>query len=120
MATDYGSLLALDSFASEESLRVAAYARALEFIRAGTSGMAPGPIAEGFFEFVGSEKWRLDVLDVALKHANRRDTLEILLEKADKIAAFVKNPPEPEPVAAKAPAKVSKKIASKKIGGQKK
>lgn len=123
MTTDRGSLVSLDSSASKQSIRVAIYARALAFLRAGTSGETPGPIAESFFEFVGSEKWRLDALDVALKHANRRDTLERLLEQAEKIAEFVKNPPEPEPepVAEKTvePATV-KKPTSKKPRSQKK
>jgi hypothetical protein len=92
--SDRGSLLALDSFASEESLRVAAYARALVYRRNTTKPLDAEVIAERFVSFIGGQRWRLDALDTAIENAGRRANLDKLISSADKIVAWV-CPPEP-------------------------
>jgi len=86
---DYGSLLALDSFASEESIRVAAYGRALDFSTVVAEPQPPDFIAAKFVEFIGGERWRLDALDVAIRRTNRPTNLDRLLMLADEIVAWV-------------------------------
>ena len=100
MASDYGSLLALDSFASEASLRVAAYGRALEVCKKMRRPPPAESIASSLVDFVKGERWRLDALDVALKHAGMGSTVETLIEKANEIAAWAK----PDVVVESAPA----------------
>jgi len=94
MSSDYGSLLALDSFASEESLRVAAYGRALTYLQHATAKASPEAVASRFVAFVGVERWRLDALDLAILRADRRMSVDRLMESAEKIVRWV----QPEPV----------------------
>jgi hypothetical protein len=116
MTTDYTSLLSLDSFADEESVRVAVYDRAMK-VEGGTHEVIERN-ADLFLAFVKDARWRLDVLDVALRRSSARCSAAFVLEKAEAIAAWVETQTEPEvaPVAAPAP----KKKSSKKTGGKKK
>ena len=70
-----GSLLGLDRYATEESIRVAVYGRALEFSKIMKRTPPVEEIAEAFIAFVGGEGWRLDVLDVALGNADRHHSI---------------------------------------------
>ena len=96
MTTGYGSLLALDSFASDESLRVAAYARALKLHRTNPKARNPKEIAEKFIEFVKGDRWRLDALDVVLQLSGRKSDVDGILQQANEIAEFVTAAPAPE------------------------
>lgn len=100
MTSDWGSFLELDSFVSEESLRVAMYERALTVRNANPKAGTTEEIASCFIDFVKGERWRFDALNVALKSINRTVTVDTLIEKADKVVAWVESEPEieiPEP-----------------------
>lgn len=112
MATDYSTLLALDSMASEQSVRVAVYDRALNTKRVVARAPPVESIAERFFAFVQGQRWRLEALDAASNHANRRDTIERLIENAETIAAWADPEPTPIPVLDTRPKK--KRAAKKK------
>lgn len=115
MTSGYGSLLALDSFASEESIRVAAYGRALEFSKMSKYTPDVAEIAACFVGFVGNERWRLDVLDVALSNIDRNFSVDRLIAMANEIADWAKLPePEPEPESEPEPAKVTRKVEARK------
>ncbi len=88
MSSDFGSLLALDSFTSEQAIRVAVYGRAI-LLRT-KIGRPPSAesIASDFVDFVKGERWRLDALDVALKYADRRSSVETLIARASEIVAW--------------------------------
>lgn len=110
MTTTYGSLLALDSFASEESLRIAAYGRALKLSKAVRTAPSVELVAARFIDFVSDERWRLDALDVALSTIDRGADLDRLMKIAEEIADWAK------PASASAPASepVKKKSTRRK------
>jgi hypothetical protein len=97
MSSDYGSLLSLDSFASEESIRVAAYSRALAVRQQIQRPPLADQIATAFIDFVGDERWRLDALDVALRYAHMRSTVESIIEQANEVSAWAKLPAQAKP-----------------------
>lgn len=98
MASDRESLLALDSFATEESLRVAVIRRAMKLsILTLREQAAKEVIADSFIAFVSGQRWRLDVLDAALEYAGARTSLDRLMKSANEIAEWVRPDSTPEP-----------------------
>ncbi len=95
--TDGASLLELDALTSEESLRVHMYKCAMTFQSKSTEYPTVDSIASAFFDFVKGERWRLEVLDVALHRVSRHTTVESALKKAQEIADWVKPAPPPPP-----------------------
>lgn len=123
MTSEYGSLFALDSFASVESVRVAVYSRALAVANTLARPPATEAIANIFLDFVKDDRWRLDALDVALKRADRHTTVEKLIAKATEIADWatadvdIQTPAEPtltEPETTVATATTTKKKVTTK------
>ena len=84
----HSALLALDSMASEKSVRIAVYDRAFFLFEMMVKKTSVEEIADQIIEFVGGEKHRLEAFDVALKRMNRRQRMEALIEKAEEIAAW--------------------------------
>jgi len=90
MSTERESLLALDAFATRESIRVAVYHRAVTLAQAASNHEVAAEFAEAFLDFVDDERWKLDALDIALKRSNPRSNAENIIDKAQKIADWVK------------------------------
>ena len=119
MTSDRGSLLALDSFSSEESLRVAAYTRA-SLLPAESARTEEA--AEMFIKFIGGERWRVEVLDAAMGTVNRYTTAKAVVEIAEKIAEWVSPAPviarevptDPDPAPEKPTTSLHKKGSTKK------
>lgn len=118
MASDYGALLALDSFATEESVRVAVYDRAMKVASAAGDHSKTIRAAELFLTFVEGKRWRLDILDVALRRSSKHSPAEIVVEKAEDIAEWVESKPEPELPVVETPAPAKKKSTRRKIGSK--
>lgn len=97
MTTDLASLLALDAYTSEEVLRVAAYDRALQLTKLVVRPSPVDAVATRIVGFVRGECWRMSVVDVALKYADRHTSIDALIEKAEEIAAWAKPPVAPTP-----------------------
>ena len=117
MEKDYGSLLALDAFASEQSIRVAVYARAMDLRRTISRPPPVEEIADNFLAFVKGDRWRLEALDVALRQRDHRSTVASMIESAGRVVAWARPAIEPTARAGK-PATV-KKSTSKKTGRKK-
>jgi hypothetical protein len=92
-----GSLLALDSLSSEESVRVALYARAKRVADAQMLTHQVESIADAFVKFVGGASWRMDALDVVLATTGRRESVDLILKKTSAVIAWVTGIPESEP-----------------------
>jgi hypothetical protein len=122
MESNSTSLLELDVFASAESLRVYMYKRAVPFQGRSLKFVTVGSVASAFLNFVGGERWRLEVLDAALERTSRNTTVEGVLEKAQEIADWVKpKPPPPPPPSAKGTLDdVTSSTTKKKAGAKKK
>jgi hypothetical protein len=97
MESSSTSLLELDVFASEESLRVYMYKRALPFRGKSKQFLTLDSVASAFLDFVGGERWRLEALDTVLQRSSMRTTVEVVLEGAQEIADWVKPKPPPPP-----------------------
>jgi len=91
---DRGSILALDSFSGEESIRVAAYDRALTLKALARRAPSVASIASSILEFVQGEGWRMNAIDVAVRHANRHTGIEDLIAKAKEITDWAAPPVE--------------------------
>ena len=91
MTTAYESLLALDSFTSEESVRVSVYSRALTLMGKGTAPEPANVIAGKFLKFVKGQRWRMEALDVALHYATRRSRSDDIIRKANEIVSWVED-----------------------------
>ncbi len=92
MTTERSNLLSLDRMVDEKSVRVAVYSRALSAPFSKESDLEA--IAQAFFDFVGSDGWRMEALDAVLKHTNRHSTLAGVIKKAEAIASWVSQEPE--------------------------
>ncbi len=115
-----GSLLALDAFASEESLRVYIYKCAMKFPGRSPRYATMDLVASAFLNFIKGERWRLDALDTALEQTSRCTTVEVVLEKAQAIVDWVQSEPV-IPADAKTLDEVTEKpIVRKKAGATKK
>jgi len=117
---DLLSLLSLDSFASDESARVAVYGRAMRFCADTARPTPTEEVADAMAAFVDGQRWRLEALDVALDKQNRRSSLEHLLESAGAICAWVTadpavtDPVTPDPAPAPAPPASTRKSTRRK------
>lgn len=113
----HGSLLALDALASEESIRVALYGRAMEMHKRMSNPIKVELIAEAFVRFVKNERYKLDALDIALRFAGRRTPVETLIAQATEIVRWAKPPVAAQPQPQTSDPVVVRK---KKIGARKK
>ena len=93
----------------EQTVRVAVYDRAMTMYRLLARAPSVEAIAETFLNFVQGQRWRIDALDVAIKHTGRGNTIETLVQKAEQIAKWAVPKPESAPVV-----KPTKKKAPKK------
>jgi hypothetical protein len=121
--SDRGSLLALDVFANEESLRVHIYKCAAAFPGKSTKYKTTDSVASAFLEFVEGVGWRLDALTAVLEQVGRNATVDSVLERAQEIVDWVVS--EPAAVAdAKTPSAITDQPATtkpvKKVGATKK
>ena len=94
MKSGFESLLALDAYTTEEALRIAAYDRAMTLKTLAESSPPAKEIAESIIDFVQGDYWRMGAVDVALKYADRRTSIESLIAKAGEIAKWAKPPVE--------------------------
>ncbi len=92
MISGFDSLLALDAYATEESLRVAAYDRAMTLKMLAAHSPPAEEIAESIIDFVQGEYWRMGAVDVALKYADRRASIKSLIARAGEIIKWVEPP----------------------------
>ena len=114
--SDRGSLLALDTGAGEESIRVAVYDRALTLKSLSRQAQTAEEMGERFVAFARGERYRLEALDVALRHASIRSTAETIIASAEKIANWAAPPAPPVVVAIPSEPKLApkKKVTRKK------
>jgi len=128
---NYSSLLALDAMASEKSIRIAVYDRALMLHGAMKLKVQVSieEIANQILEFVGGERHRLEAVDVSMKRMHRQNRIEDVLTRAEKIAEwaeeeqggssvddFASDPGPAEP--ASEPVVIKKKTTTKKTGSK--
>ncbi len=112
MASEFESLLSLDTMSGEQATRLAVYKRAVSLCHVLSSSPSPEETAELFLEFVGKSAWRLEALELAISKTGRRSSVDNCIVAAQTIADWVQ-PPANIPVARPAP--VKKKAAVRKL-----
>ncbi len=114
MATDFGSLLSLDSLTGEQATRIAVYKMAIRLSSALTEAPLITDVADKIFEFVGGSAWRLEALDIAIQRTGRRSNVENCIKTAQDIADWVQ-PPVNIPVARAVERPVKKKATARRV-----